>query len=258
MESIEQAQIRRRFTRALSTYNRHAQAQQTICCHLADLLAPYTGNRFQHVLEIGCGSGGFTRLLQTRCTVGEWTINDLCPDCQSIVESLFPPSGPRCRFLPGDAEQLPFPGKYDLIASASAFQWMKHLPAFFEKLADCLVPGGVLLFNTFAPGNLSEIRQLTGKGLEYPPVEQLSAWLLPHFRIVHREETTLRLTFSGPEEVLKHLKYTGVTATGSHLPWTRRIQAEFCRQYRALFSTPQQQVTLTYRPVYLLAVKKEK
>ncbi len=257
MEPIEQTQIRRRFTRALSTYNRHAQAQQTICRRLADLLAAYAGNRFQRVLEIGCGSGGFTRLLQTQCTVDEWLINDLCPDCRETVEALFPPSGPSCRFLPGDAEQLAFPGKYDLIASASAVQWMKHLPAFFEKLAGCLAPGGVWLFNTFAPGNLHEIRQLTGKGLDYPPTDRLREWLLPRFRLLHTEEATLRLTFPGPEEVLKHLKYTGVTATGCHAPWTRRIQAEFCRQYRALFSTEQQQVTLTYRPVYLLAVKKE-
>lgn len=255
MPIIEQAQICRRFTRALPTYNRHAEAQQTICRRLAELLAAYTGNRFERVLEIGCGSGGFTRLLQTQCRAEEWVINDLCPDCRPIVESLFPAASP-VRFLPGDAEQLDFPGKYNLIASASAFQWMKRLPVFFEKLAGSLAPGGVLLFNTFAPDNLHEIRQLTGRGLDYPAAGRLHDWLHPHFRLLHTEEATLRLTFPDPEAVLKHLKYTGVTATGGQPQWTRRIHAEFCARYQALFATDNQQVTLTYRPLYVLGVKK--
>lgn len=135
---------------------------------------------------------------------------------------------------------------------------MDDLPLFFEKLAGHLTGGGYLLFNTFAPDNLTEIRQLTGQGLNYPSTDQLKAWLLPHFRLLHVEETTIRLTFPSPEDVLRHLKYTGVTATGNAQPWTRRIQSEFSRRYRDLFPAEPHQVTLTYRPVYLLGVKKEK
>lgn len=255
---MNQAQICRRFTRALATYNQHAEAQQSICRHLAALLASYTGNRFERVLEIGCGSGGFTGLLQTTCQVDEWVVNDLCPACRQVIESTFPEPRRSVHFLAGDAEHLSFPGKYNLIASASAFQWMKNLPLFFEKLADSLQPDGLLLFNTFAPGNLGEIRQLTGKGLDYPATEHLYAWLHPHFHLLHVEEASLRLTFPSPEDVLRHLKYTGVTATGGDLVWSRRIHADFCRRYRKLYATDQQQVTLTYRPVYLLGVKKEK
>lgn len=255
---MNQAQICRRFTRALATYNQHAEAQQSICRHLAALLASYTGKRFERVLEIGCGSGGFTGLLQTTCQVDEWVVNDLCPACRQVIESTFPEPRRSVHFLAGDAEHLSFPGKYNLIASASAFQWMKNLPLFFEKLADSLQPDGLLLFNTFAPGNLGEIRQLTGKGLDYPVTEHLCAWLHPHFHLLHVEEASLRLTLPSPEDVLRHLKYTGVTATGGDLVWSRRIHADFCRRYRELYATDQQQVTLTYRPVYLLGVKKEK
>lgn len=258
MESVKEARICRRFSRALTTYNRYAEAQQIICRHLATLLTTYTDNRFGRVLEIGCGSGGFTKLLKAGCQIDEWVINDLCPDCAPVIRSLFPDASQPVDFRPGNAEKQFFSGKYHLIASASAFQWMDNLPLFFEKLVGHLTDGGYLLFNTFAPDNLTEIRQLTGQGLNYPSIDQLKAWLLPHFRLLHVEETTIRLTFPSPEDVLRHLKYTGVTATGNAQPWTRRIQSEFSRRYRDLFPAEPHQVTLTYRPIYLLGVKKEK
>ena len=159
------------------------------------------------MLEIGCGSGGFTRLLKQECQIEEWVLNDLCETWQSAIEELFPSAPPL--FLAGDAERLAFPGTFDLIASASALQWMKDLPRFLHKLSSTLSPGGILAFNTFTPDNLHEIKELTGEGLTYPTAGQLREWLSTYFRIVHEEEGNIALTFQHPLEVLRHLKYTG-------------------------------------------------
>ena len=254
METIEQKHIRQRFTRAWPTYEEHAVAQQRIARHLASLLPAYTGARFKRILEIGCGNGGFTRELQRFARIDEWVLNDLCETCFPTVCTLFPDSRPTC--LPGDAASLRFPGTYDLIASASTLQWIENLPALFEKLSALLEQSGILLFSTFLPDNLHEIRQLTGKGLSYPTRRQIEAWLAPFFHILHAEDTTISLTFPTPLDVLKHLRYTGVTATSGGTIWTRTQQDEFCRRYRRLFATETHQVTLTYQPLYILAVKK--
>lgn len=251
METVER--IITRFSRALNSYDQHADAQQQICRRLTGLLSRHTGMHFRRSLEIGCGTGGFTRLLKESCVIDEWYLNDLCSGCRDMVARLFP--GQSLNFISGNAEEIAFPGRFDLIASASAFQWMKDPNAFISKLAGMLQPNGLLLFNTFSPGNLTEIRQLTGKGLTYPTAAQLTSWLEKSFHLLHLREEAITLTFNTPADVLRHLKYTGVTATGDG-SWTRGKQEVFCRNYRKLFNTNKHKVTLTYCPLYVLAVKK--
>lgn len=94
MEVIEQERIRRRFSQAVNTYDDHADAQKRICAHLVQLLTAYTSSHFRRVLEIGCGSGGFTRLLKQECQIEEWVLNDLCETWQSAIEELFPSATP--------------------------------------------------------------------------------------------------------------------------------------------------------------------
>lgn len=255
MERIETGHIRRRFMRALDSYDNQAEAQHRISRKLASLLSGHTGLHFHRILEIGCGTGSLTRCLTDQCRIDEWVLNDLCEKCFEKVIGLFPDHSPS--FLSGDAETLAFPGKFDLVASASVFQWMRQPEVFLHKLASLLLPGGSLLFSTFAPGNLYEIKELTGKGLFYPPADEWRRWLSRDFRMLHHEEETLMLAFSTPAEVLKHLRDTGVTATGREF-WTRGRLEQFSLQYQQLFINPDNQVTLTYRPLYFLAVKKEK
>lgn len=166
MEAIETKQIHIRFTRALSSYDNHADAQHRISRKLASLLPHQANVRYKRMLEIGCGTGGFTGVLKQQCHIDEWILNDLCEDCQEKIEQLFPGSPPR--FIAGDAETLSFPGKFDLIASASVFQWMKEPETFLHKLSGLLMQQGLLLFSTFVPGNLHEIKKLTGKGTCVP------------------------------------------------------------------------------------------
>ena len=253
METVSKELIRKRFSKAAATYDQHAEAQRFICEHLVELLTKNSDNRFKRVLEIGCGSGGFTRLLKQRCQIGEWILNDLCASWEGSILPLFPYTSPE--FLVGDAETLDFPGSFDLIASASALQWMKNLPLFFKKIATHLSPNGYFIFNTFAPGNLSEIKEITGIGLKYPTEEEVTRWLSNHFHVIYAETNAISLHFKHPIDVLKHLKYTGVTATSS-IGWTREKQQMFCQEYERRFQAKDGTYTLTYKPLYILAQKR--
>lgn len=82
METIEAKRIHIRFTRALSSYDNHADAQHRISRKLASLLPHQADTRYRRVLEIGCGTGGFTGALKQQCHIDEWILNDLCEDCQ--------------------------------------------------------------------------------------------------------------------------------------------------------------------------------
>ena len=53
MEAIEAKQIHIRFTRALSSYDNHADAQHRISRKLASLLPHQANVRYRRMLEIG-------------------------------------------------------------------------------------------------------------------------------------------------------------------------------------------------------------
>ncbi|MEJ2435334.1 MAG: malonyl-ACP O-methyltransferase BioC, partial [Pseudolabrys sp.] len=62
-------------------------------------------------------------------------------------------------FVCGDAESLPLANaSVDLIVSNLALQWCQDLDRVFEEFRRVLTPGGLLLFTTFGPDTLKELR----------------------------------------------------------------------------------------------------
>ena len=112
-----------------------------------------------------------------------------------------------------DIEQIPLTGKFDLIVSASTFQWLARPRATFAKLAAHLNTNGWLIFSTFGKNNFKELKAVTGQGLEYRSIVELSAWLSSEYDILYTEEQIHMLKFSDPLDILRHVKKTGVNAT---------------------------------------------
>ena len=243
--------IRRCFDKAHASYDRNALAQQQIQQRLAALLCRTGKRRFGRILEVGSGTGGYTALLADYCRAEEWILNDLCDNGIANYAML---SGQTVHFMSGDAERLDFPGEFDLVTSASAVQWFEDPAGFVSRVCSQLLSGGVLLFNTFGKNNLREIKSLTGKGLDYPSVEEVGSWIPTGFEIRELSEEEITLRFDNPLGVLRHLKSTGVTATGSE-GWTRTRLQQFSEAYVQQYSGDGS-VSLTFHPVYVLAVKK--
>lgn len=250
---INKQKIAQRFAQARLSYDTQATVQQQIYQHLGGLLLPYQ-QQFQHILEIGCGTGGFSHYLQQHFSAQYWTFNDLSEQYHPILQQKIAKTH-RTFFQFGDAEQLNFPHHYQLIASASTLQWFSHIPHFLQRCHQYLSPQGYLLFNVFSPENLQEVRYLTGIGLNYPSVAQWQDWLSSSFHLIAQQQLNISLCFDHPIAVLKHLKQTGVTATSSGKIWTKQKRQAFIEQYQQHFSNTQGQVTLTYTPLLFLAQK---
>lgn len=250
MEVVELERIKKRFSRAAETYEANAKAQMLISDHLARLIDEIAGSEFSRLLEVGCGSGAFTKAMMRRLSVDEWVVNDLCESWRESIELAL--HSTKHQFVVGDIERLSIDGSFNIIVSASALQWINDLPALFRRFSSLLTNGGILAFNTFLPDNLLEVKSLTGEGLHYPTKAELLDWLSERFDLLYDEEQTIQLSFSSPLEVLRHLKRTGVTANSSSV-WTRGRQQKFCEDYSDLFPSEDGGVTLTYRPLYILA-----
>ena len=243
--------VQKRFGRVSECYNEHAVVQFLIQERLLSFLPKGEPLHIGRYIEVGCGSGGFTKRLLRLCRIDEVLLNDLCVGWQDVLNKEL--KGVFNRFIVCDGEGFPFQGMFDMVASTSVMQWF-HRPKFFlERVAAQMYSGGILLLSSFGPQNFKEVRSLTGRGLSYPSLSVLREWLSPYFRIVVLEEGFIPLYFSSAIEVLRHMKQTGVTGTSSQR-WGKRELADFCCRYEDLFMQ-QRGVSLTYHPIYIYAIK---
>jgi hypothetical protein len=141
-----------------------------------------------------------------------------------------------------------------MIASASVIQWFTSPHDFINKITSQLNSNGILLLNTFGQNNLREIKVITGKGLAYLSLEDVRNWIGPSFKVIYLQDEEIKLQFHTPLQVLQHLKCTGVTGTNAVI-WTRSMLRNFCDEYIDRYSI-NSTVTLTYHPIYLLAIKR--
>ena len=249
LTSVDKSRIQHAFQKALNSYDEHALIQQKMNIKLMTHLQDYLPNgSLDSVLELGCGSGMLGSLLQKQISANYWLFNDLCDVRSLLAEKLIPPFDFYC----GDAENFPFQRRFDLIASASAVQWFHHSDNFISYCKTGLKPNGLLAMTTFGEDNLKEIRQMTNVGLSYPNLSQWKNWLANDFELLWCDDFTVILDFDTPLDVLKHLKYTGVTATNQK-NWTRKNLNKFIDDYVKAFSLPSGKVRLTYHPLFFIA-----
>lgn len=149
--------VRRAFERAARGYDRNAGLQREIADELLERLA---GVRIdpRRVLDLGSGTGHATRALARMYRRATVFGVDFAP---SMLHEFRRGWWPRGRPLPvcTDLMRLPFAdASVDLLFSSLSFQWIDDLPALFAELRRVLRPDGVLMFSSFGPDTLVELR----------------------------------------------------------------------------------------------------
>jgi len=229
--SINKALVAQRFAKAGQSYVEHAVVQKQISAQLFKYLKVYCPQNLASVLEIGCGSGNLTHLFHSYFQVDQLFLNDLYEDVDqhfSTIENI--------AWLIGDIEQLHLPQSLDAVISSSALQWMTDLPTLLHRIHDALKPNAYFGFSTFGSDNLTEIKQLTGQGLNYISLEFLKRQLEQQgFEILLIQQDHKQVYFDHPKSVLQHLKATGVTATAKSHRWTKQSLQQFYLDYQQFY-----------------------
>ena len=99
--------IAERFSKAISTYPREANVQRQIADKMIRLLQKHIPSPCPKVIEFGCGTGIYSRMLLRTLRPEELLLNDLCPEMRYCCEDLLREK--QVSFLSGDAETIPFP-----------------------------------------------------------------------------------------------------------------------------------------------------
>lgn len=222
-------QIRQDFDRIAQLTERHGGESDTYHQYLSQQLPP----RFESALEIGCGTGEFTRLLASRAK--RVLALDLSPQMIRVAESQSE-NYPNIQYSHDDFMRRPLPEeRYDCIVSIAT---LHHLPMSdaVRKMKNALKPGGVLIIHDLvAPDGLVDLmasamafpasvaRRFWRTGRLLPPREVRRAWVahgkgeayltpkeiremcrryLPGARIRHHLFWRYTVVWSAPEKVL--------------------------------------------------------
>lgn len=249
---IDKSEIACRFKRSIASYDENAYAQKAIIKRLMAFLGDHGPENPESILEVGCGTGLLTEQLQQKFEYSALFINDL-------VEAMCNKTAIRCQLkrgqcIPGDIEKVSLPGQYDLIVSASTFQWFAHPAETFARLATHLSPEGWLVFSTFGVDNYKELKAITKQGLVYHSILEMKNLLAPYFDVIHAEDEHYILEFHCPLDILKHVKNTGVNAITSQTLWTRSRLDQFATDYIS-FQLENGHFPLTYHPQYFVCRK---
>ncbi len=244
--------IARRFGKSIRTYEQEGCIQRRIAMKMIRLLKETVQDSCIRIMEFGCGTGFYSRLLYEGLHPEFMVLNDLCFEMEVCLQELL---GEKIKFLPGDAERIHFPGKFDLITSCSTLQWFHDPEAFINACSRSLNTQKYLAFTTFGTRNLCEMKELTGYGLSYLSIENLKKVVSEKYEILYMEEEISPIYFDSPMAVLQHLRRTGVTGLGGK-SWTRKELTLFERAYIRKFAQGNT-IPLTYHPIYIIAQKKK-
>lgn len=156
-DELDEASVRRAFDRAAADYDRGADLQAEVADELLDRLAGVRVSP-ERIVDLGCGTGYAIDRLQRMYRRAEVIGVDFAP---SMARRARTRRRPWCRPMAvcADARRTPLADhSADVVFSNLTLQWIGDLAAFFGEVRRLLRPGGVLMFSTFGPDTLSELR----------------------------------------------------------------------------------------------------
>lgn len=215
--AVDKKIIKDNFSRYAHLYDKYSDIQEEIG---RELIGTITPNGFRNILELGCGTGNFTRLLRNKFKQARLKALDISPEMIAICRRKL--ADEDLEFFIGDAEDIDLKGRFDLITSNTTLQWFLDLEDTLVKYAGCLRKGGVIVFSTFGPQTFRELDwalKSLFKGAAVPaaffaPRGKLEKVLRDNFRTFQLFEKTYREKFSSLRDLLLKIKYSGIRGNG--------------------------------------------
>lgn len=214
---FEAALLRRNFGRAASSYAQVAVLQREVETRLIEQLDFLEDRQPLRVLDLGCGPGRASGVMKKRWPKAQVIALDAAlPMLKEVPKQsrFWRPIKRVC----ADASSLPLiDGSVDVIFSNLCLQWVNDLPATLAEFRRVLKPDGLLLFSTFGPDTLLELREAYWQaGEKNPPLSPFAAiqqigdaMIAAGFKNPVLDRELYQLTYSDVRTLMKELKAIG-------------------------------------------------
>ncbi len=157
--SIEKDKVRQSFSSAVNTYDGFATLQRSVGRELLTNFSLTKCFAEKIILDVGCGTGFLAQEILLRSPIQQLiTVDIALPMVQATKNKLKSVSA--VQYVCADAEKLPLlNSSIDRVISNLALQWCQNLTAVFKGLKRILKQDGEMLFSTFGPATLQELKQ---------------------------------------------------------------------------------------------------
>ncbi len=191
----------REFGRYAPSYERYRLIQARVAASLASTIK----KSYSHVVDLGCGSGGFFRAYERPFT--KYFAIDLSPEMLALH-----PDGEGVEKWLGDFND---PSLYerlkkepvDLVISASSLQWSEDLDATLASIASLEAPVALAIFTA---GTFRTLHEIAGVPSPIRDARKTVAALRRHFDL-QIDILKYELYFKDPLSMLRYIKRSGVS-----------------------------------------------
>jgi len=158
---LDQRLVLRSFEKAAQNYDKSAVVQHEVGQRMLDRLE-LIRLQPERIFDIGTGTGRCCAMLAERYASAQVTGVDLSLNMLRLARDRIPwrpLRRSRLAYVCGDANQLPLrKASADMLFSNLMFQWCNDLDHLLRQLRPLLRREGLLMFSTFGPDTLKELR----------------------------------------------------------------------------------------------------
>ncbi|MFH1519407.1 MAG: malonyl-ACP O-methyltransferase BioC [Candidatus Omnitrophota bacterium] len=241
---IDKRIIEENFSKHARDYDQHSRVQN-LCA--SRLINEIDSNRYNNILDIGCGTGNYTKLLRDKFPKAKIKAVDISAKMIEVAKEKL--GDERIEFIVADAESLNLEEEFDLISSNASFQWFQDLKSDLIRYKQALKRGGFILFSTFGPETFSQLHscleEFLGKPLaitasNFLGKEKLEGILKAIFSEVEVKEEVYNQNYNSLLELLENLRCTGTRGDGlkGEIFWTPQKVASIEEIYKKKFPAP--------------------
>ncbi len=216
---IDRKAMRVAFEKAAASYDAAAVLQLEVAKRLVDRM-DVMSMKPTSILDAGSGTGFISQLLAERFPKAKITALDLAINMlkQSKTKRTFKQRwNKQFTYVNAEVENLPFAdASLELVISGLTLQWCHDLPKVFKEFRRVLAPGGLLLFSSFGPDTLTELRQSWAEVDELPHVNTFAdmhnvgdALMQSGFADPVMDMEMLTVTYNDVKKVMQDLKQIG-------------------------------------------------
>lgn len=238
---LDKRVIEENFSKHARDYDQHSEVQNLSA---SILIKEITSDNFSNILDIGCGTGNYTKLLREKFPKAIIKAVDISEEMIKVAKEKLGKSG--VEFIIADAQSLNLEEKFDLISSNASFQWFQDLKADLLRYKKALKEGGFILFSTFGPKTFFQLhsclKEFFGKPLSISASNflkrgEIETILNGIFKEVRVKEKIYNQDYDSLLGLLESLRCTGTRgeALRGEIFWTPRRVASIEEIYKKKF-----------------------